>query len=437
MERLPSNKNAEQALLGSMILSEEAIAEAVIAVDKDDFFHQTHSNIFEMIIDIYEKNSKIDVIMLVNKLGIKGELEKIGGEEYIDILVSKGTQYYNAKQYAKVVKEHSLRRKLISGAGQIINSSNDEVDEEKLLELAEKVVFDVTQSNHESTLVKADEILKDVVKEIKRRSEEGSASSGVKTRFVDLDVKTNGLQNGSLVLIAARPSMGKTSFAMNIVENLALKTDSHICVFSLEMTKDQLMQRLISSASMVKLEKIITGTVSSDEWANLQEIIRVLSNANLYIDDTAGITVTELRSKLRRYKMKHKRLDLVVIDYLQLMNGTKGENRQMEISYISRSLKEIAKEMECPVVALSQLSREPEKRADHRPMLSDLRESGSIEQDADIVMFLYRGIVYKDEDATLSSAELIVSKNRNGSTGTIKLTWLGEYAKFTNHASEV
>ncbi len=436
MNKLPNNKDAEQALLGSMILSEEAIADAVILIKKEDFFHKTHSDIFEMIVDIYEKNSKVDVVMLVNKLSILGILDKIGGEEYIDILVNKGTLYYNAKEYAKIVKEQSLRRNLILGANQIIKSSNEEVDEKKLIELSERLVFDVTQSNQQSTLVKASEIIKDVLKELKKRSENSDSSVGLPTRFADLDTKTNGLQDGSLILIAARPSMGKTSLAMNIVENIALKTDSHICVFSLEMTKDQLMQRLISSASMVKLEKIITGTVGSDEWADIQTAIHGFSKSNLYIDDTAGITITELRSKLRRYVMKHKKVDLVVVDYLQLMNGVSGENRQMEISYISRGLKEIAKEMNCPVIALSQLSREPDKRKDHRPLLSDLRESGSIEQDADLVMFIYRGAVYPDVEDNPKVAELIISKQRNGATGTIKLTWLGEYAKFSSYYGE-
>ncbi len=434
MNNLPNNLEAEQSVLGSMILSEEAIADIVGVISKKDFYHKAHEYIYEYILNVYDKNGKIDVILLIDILEVSGLLQKVGGEEYIELLVSKGTQYYNAKEYANIVKVHSIRRGLILGANKIIDTSNNETDEKQLISVAEKVVFDVSQNSHSSDLVIAKEILETVIKDLKYKSEHKGEITGLQTRFVDLDTKTNGLQEGSLVLIAARPSMGKTSFAMNIAENVALDgTKKHVCIFSLEMSKEQLMQRFVSSVSLTKLENIIKGNIGGN-WSNINEAAKKIIESNLHIDDTPGITVTELRSKLRRYKMKNKALDLVVIDYLQLMNGTGAENRQMEISYISRSLKEIAKEMKCPVIALSQLSREPDKRKDHRPLLSDLRESGSIEQDADIVMFIYRASQYPDEeDASPSEAELIISKQRNGSTGPVKLTWLGEYTKFANY----
>lgn len=433
----PHSVEAEQSVLGSILLDKEAIISVSETLVADDFYKEAHKVIYESMLKLYNNQSEIDLITLADDLRDQGYLNDIGGLPYLTSLSTIVPTTSNIKYYVNIVKDKSVVRQLISAANDIINSGYDgSLKIGDVLENAEKKIFDISQERINNDFQQINQVLKDTYDMIEKLYTEKNEVTGLTTGFRDLNKKINGFQKSDLLLLAARPAMGKTAFALNLVQNASLKGDASVAVFSLEMSKEQLVQRMLSAQSNVELKKIKTGKLGANDWPRIIEAMAVLSEAKIHIDDTPGIKISELRSKCRKLKIE-KGLDLVLIDYLQLMEGEgNNESRQQEIAKISRSLKILAKELNCPVVALSQLSRAPEQRADHRPMLSDLRESGSIEQDADIVMFLYRDEYYNPDTERKNIGEVIVSKNRHGETGTVELVWFGEVQKFADKIRE-
>ena len=428
---------AEQSVLGSILLDKEAMISVSETLVPEDFYKEAHKVIYESMLKLYNSQSEIDLITLTDELRDQGYLDDIGGIAYITSLSTVVPTTSNIKYYVNIVKEKSISRQLISAANDIINLGYDgSAKVEYVLENAEKKIFDISQERATNDFQPINQVISEALSMLEKLYEEKNDVTGLTTGFRDLNKKINGLQRSDLLLIAARPAMGKTAFALNLVQNAALKGDASVAVFSLEMSKEQLVQRMIASQSTVELKKIKTGTLADNDWPRITDGMAILSGAKIHIDDTPGIKISELRSKCRKLKIE-KGLDLVLIDYLQLMEGEgQNESRQQEIAKISRSLKILAKELDCPVVALSQLSRAPEQRADHRPMLSDLRESGSIEQDADIVMFLYRDEYYNPDTEKKNIGEVIVAKNRHGETGTVELVWFGGIQKFADKMIE-
>ena len=433
----PHSVEAEQSVLGSILLDKDAMISVSETLIPEDFYKEAHRVIYECMLKLYNNQSEIDLITLADELRDQGYLDDIGGIAYITSLSTIVPTTSNIKYYINIVKEKSISRQLISAANDIINLGYDSSTKvEDVLENAEKKIFDISQERTPNDFQPINQVLTETLSMLEKLYEEKSDVTGLTTGFRDLNKKINGLQRSDLLLIAARPAMGKTAFALNLVQNAALKGDASVAVFSLEMSKEQLVQRMVAAQSSVELKKIKTGTLAANDWPRITDGMAVLSGAKIHIDDTPGIKISELRSKCRKLKIE-KGLDLVLIDYLQLMEGEgHNESRQQEIAKISRSLKILAKELDCPVVALSQLSRAPEQRADHRPMLSDLRESGSIEQDADIVMFLYRDEYYNPDTERKNIGEVIVAKNRHGETGTVELVWFGEIQKFADKMRE-
>ncbi|CZR99090.1 Replicative DNA helicase [Clostridioides difficile] len=432
MTRIPPHSvESEQSILGSILLDKDAIITVTETIKPNDFYKEAHKIIYECMITLSNKGEPIDLITLTEELRKQGHLNDIGGISYITSLSTIVPTTSNVKYYADIVKEKSVLRKLIKASNEIINLGYSGATKiEDVLEQAEKSIFDISQEKTSDDFKSINLVLMDAYDMIEKLYTNKSDVTGITTGFKDLNKKINGLQRTDLILIAARPAMGKTAFSLNLVQNAALKGDASVAVFSLEMSKEQLVQRMLSSQSNVELKKIKTGTLNDNDWPRIIDAMAVLSDAKIHIDDTPGIKISELRSKCRKLKIE-KGLDLVLIDYLQLMEGEgNNESRQQEISKISRSLKILAKELNCPVVALSQLSRAPEQRADHRPMLSDLRESGAIEQDADIVMFLYRDEYYHADSESKNIGEVIIAKNRHGETGSVELVWLGEVQRF-------
>jgi replicative DNA helicase len=429
----PHSIEAEQSVLGAMMVSKEAINTAIEIIRPEDFYKEANREIFEAIVALFNKNEPVDLITLSEELKRRGTLENIGGVTYLANLSSSVATTANTKYYCKIVEEKSILRRLIRSSDEIMTKAYEDNEEiNSIIEKAEKNIFDITQGSHKEGFSPINEVLLSSFAQIEERAANKGNLTGLSTGFTDLDNKLSGLQKSDLVLLAARPSMGKTAFGINIATNSALKSNARVAIFSLEMSKEQLVQRIISATSHVDLQKIISGNLVEDEWLKVVNSMGPLSTINVFIDDTAGISLMEMKAKCRRLKIE-KGLDLVLVDYLQLMQlDGHNESRQQEISAISRGLKGLAKEMECPVIALSQLSRAPELRADHRPILSDLRESGAIEQDADVVMFLYRDEYYNKESELKNIGEVIIAKHRNGPTGSVELVWKGEYTKFLN-----
>ncbi|MGL5711858.1 MAG: replicative DNA helicase [Paraclostridium sp.] len=434
----PHSVESEQSILGSILLDKDAIITVTETIQPEDFYKESHKIIYECMLRLNAKNEPIDLITLTEELKKQDSLENIGGISYITSLSTIVPTTTNVKYYSDIVKEKSVLRKLIKASNDILTLGyENSIKVEDILEQAEKKIFDISQEKSSEEFKSISSVLMDAYDMIERLYTNQEEITGVTTGFEDLNKKINGLQRTDLILIAARPAMGKTAFSLNLVQNAALKGSASVAVFSLEMSKEQLVQRMLSSQSNVELKKIKTGSLDENDWPRIIDAMSVLSNVNIYIDDTPGIKISELRSKCRKLKIE-KGLDFILIDYLQLMEGEgNNESRQQEISKISRSLKIIAKELNCPVVALSQLSRAPEQRSDHRPMLSDLRESGAIEQDADIVMFLYRDEYYHPDSERKNIGEVIIAKNRHGETGSVELVWLGEIQKFANKAREM
>ena len=430
----PHDEDAEQAVLGSMLTDNDAVMAAVEVLKEDAFYREDNKIIYQAILNLYSKSEPIDIITLKDELESMGKFEQVGGFEYLASLPDKVPTTANVQKYIKIVEEKSVLRNLIKTANEIIELGyNPTEDVEDIMDGAEKKIFDIMQSKNTKSYTPIKDVLVESFTNLEKLYNQKQHVTGVPTQFYDLDDKTAGLHGSELILVAARPAMGKTAFALNIATNAALRANVPVAIFSLEMSKDQLVNRMLCSEAMVDSNKVRTGKLDEEDWTKLAEAIGPLSEAGVYIDDTPGISVMEIRTKCRKLKME-KNIGLVVIDYLQLISGSNKRNgsREQEISEISRSLKVLAKELNVPVIALSQLSRAVEQRDDHRPMLSDLRESGAIEQDADTVMFLYRDDYYNKESAEKDIAEVIIAKQRGGSTGTVKLYWMGNYTKFVN-----
>ncbi|MCR4693931.1 MAG: replicative DNA helicase [Pseudobutyrivibrio sp.] len=430
---MPNSLEAEQAVIGCMIADRDAITECSEILLKEDFYHQEYGVLFEAIVELYNANQPVDDITLQNKLKEKGTSPEVASSEFLQGLVLAVPTTVNAKNYANIVKDKALLRSVIRVNQNIENMCFDgSEDVDTILNQTEKDIFSLVQNRGETDYVPIRTVVMNALEKIEAASKQKGTVTGIPTGFIDLDYQTAGLQRSDLVLIAARPSMGKTAFVLNIAQYITIH--EHLCaaIFSLEMSKEQLVNRLFALESRVDAQKLRTGSLQEADWEKLIEGAGKIGNSKLIIDDTPGISISQLRSKCRKYKMEHD-LSIIIIDYLQLMSGNgKSESRQQEISEISRSLKALARELNVPVVALSQLSRAVEQRPDHRPMLSDLRESGAIEQDADVVMFIYRDDYYNHDSELKGISEIIVAKQRNGPIGTVQLAWLPEYTRFAN-----
>ena len=430
---LPHSMEAEQSVIGSMIMDREAIVVASELVTGEDFYSRQYGILFETMVELNDEGKPVDLVTLQDRLKEKDVPPEVSSLEFVRDLITAVPTSANIKYYAGIVAEKATLRKLIRLNEEIANTCYAGKESlEVILEDTEKKIFEVVQKRNTGDFVPIRQVVMNAMERIERASKNKGAVTGIATGFADLDYRTAGMQPADLVLIAARPSMGKTAFVLNIAEHVAFKLNRTIAIFSLEMSKEQLVNRLFSLESKVDSQHIRTGQLSDQEWEKLIESAGVIGKSNLIIDDTPGISIAELRSKCRKYKLEHD-LSMIVIDYLQLMSGSgRTDSRQQEISDISRSLKAIARELSVPVLALSQLSRAVEQRPDHRPMLSDLRESGAIEQDADVVMFIYRDEYYNHDTERPGIAEIIIAKQRNGPIGTVELAWLPNYTKFAN-----
>ena len=432
---LPHNIEAEQSVISSMLMDKEAIEIALEMISADDFYQHQYGIVFNAIVELYNAGIAVDLVTLQEQLRKKNVPEEISDMDFVRDLFRTQSTSVNVKDYARIVGEKSILRKLIKTSEEVENSCYlDSGRAEDTLEEAEKKLFKVFQQRNTRDFVPIRQVVLETLENIEKASKTKSSVTGIPSGFTDLDYKTAGFQNSDLIILAARPAMGKTSFVLNLAEYMALKKNKAVAIFSLEMSKQQLVNRLFSMGSRIDSTALRTGNLKDEDWGRLIESAEAIGNSRLIIDDTSGITIRELRSKCRKYQLEQG-LDIVIIDYLQLMSGSGrgrgAESRQQEISEISRGLKMLARELNIPVIALSQLSRSVEGRTDHRPMLSDLRESGAIEQDADIVMFLYRDEVYHKDSEQKGITELIIAKQRNGPIGTVNLVWLSDYTKFT------
>ncbi len=428
----PNDMEAEQAVLGSMLVDKDAVLTVLEILKPEDFYRNEHAEIYGAILDLYEAGKPIDLLTLKEQLRIRGKYDIINGFEYLASLTNPMYSISNVENYANIVWEKSILRKLIKASNKISKESYEALDEATAItERAEKEIFNIVQRKSSSyALIK--DVLVDTFNNLEELATREDGVIGIPSGFIDLDNRTLGFMPGQLVIVAARPAMGKSAFALNILANASIRAKKSVVYFSLEMSKEELTSRILASEAMVDSTKIRSGKLEDEDWISLTNASGTLSEAKIILDDTSGFTPIELRAKCRKLKMEYD-IGLIVIDYLQLMDASKvSTSRQADISEISRSLKVLAREIGVPIIALSQLSRAPEQRLDHRPMLSDLRESGSIEQDADIVMFLYRDDYYNPETEKKNVAEVIVAKNRGGSTGTTELLWLNQYTKFVN-----
>lgn len=431
---LPHSMEAEQSVIGSMIMDREAIVVASEIVLAEDFYNKQYGVLFDTMVELNDEGRPVDLVTLGDRLKEKDVPPEVSSLEFIRDLITAVPTSANVKYYANIVAEKATLRRLIRLNEEIANTCYVGKDSlEDILSDTEKRVFDLIQRRNTGEFVPIRQIVMDAMDTIEKASHNKGNVTGVATGFLDLDYKTAGMQPSDLILVAARPSMGKTAFVLNVAQYVAFKQDKTVAIFSLEMSKEQLVNRLFSMESKVDSQHLRTGNLSDAEWEKLIESAGVIGKSNLIIDDTPGISISELRSKCRKYKLEHN-LEMIIIDYLQLMSGSgrSTDSRQQEISDISRSLKALARELRVPVIALSQLSRAVEQRPDHRPMLSDLRESGAIEQDADVVMFIYRDDYYNKDTERKGIAEIIIAKQRNGPIGTVELVWLPDYTKFAN-----
>ncbi len=430
---MPHSVEAEQSVIGAMIMDRDAITIASEILTVEDFYQKQYGILFEAMVELYTENKPVDLITLQNRLKEKDVPPEVSSLEFVRDMITTVPTSANVKYYAEIVSQKAVLRRLIKVNEEIAaDCYAGKESVEDIMEDTEKKIFQVLQRKSNDEFVPIKDVVLNALDKIEAASRMKGSVTGMATGFIDLDYKTSGLQPSDLILIAARPSMGKTAFVLNIAEYMAFRSNETVAIFSLEMSKEQLVNRLFSLESRVDAQVLRNGNLSDNDWSSLIEAAGVIGRSNLIIDDTPGISVTELRSKCRKYKLEHN-LSIIMIDYLQLMQGSRrSESRQQEISEISRSLKEIARELQVPVVALSQLSRAVEQRPDHRPMLSDLRESGAIEQDADVVMFLYRDDYYNHDTEKKDVAEVIIAKQRNGPIGTVELAWLPRYTKFAN-----
>ena len=447
---LPSSIEAERLILGVILLDNTALNQAAEMLKPDDFFLQSNRLIYEKMLKLFEQGRQIDPLTLQEELRRAGELDQVGGPAYIAALFDGVPRFSNIENYTRLVKGKSTLRRLIKAGHQIMAMAFDDEDEpEEILDKSERLILSIAEDRIRQGFVHISEVASQQLTVIEEIAGREQLITGIATGFTDLDYMTAGLQRGDLIIVAARPSMGKTALALNVAQNAALGQDSSgrqhadrdkaiVGVFSLEMSKEQLVQRLLCAQAQVDAHRLRTGMLNKDDWRRLAMGVAELSEAGIYLDDTPGITVLEMRAKARRLKNEQKKLDLIIVDYLQVMSGKgRTESRQQEVSQISRELKMLAKELNVPLVALSQLSRAPETRTgSHKPQLSDLRESGSIEQDADVVMFIYREEVYKPETEKQNIAEIIVGKQRNGPTGSVELVFRKSLTRFHDIARE-
>ncbi|MDT2815896.1 replicative DNA helicase [Vagococcus carniphilus] len=436
----PQSIEAEQAVLGSVFLDSDSIVEAMEYIEAKDFYRRSHQTIFQIMIDLNNRNEAIDAITVKDQLEQKNMIEDIGGVSYLSELTLSVPTAANVGYYAQIVEQKSLLRSLIQTATDIVTSGfEQDEDVESILDEAERKILEVSEKRNRSGFLAIADVLGDSINQIEKLSQQGEAITGLPTGYHALDKMTAGLQAEELIILAARPAVGKTAFALNIAQNVGTKTDQSVAIFSLEMSAESLVNRMLCSEGLVEASHLKTGQLSDEEWDNIIVAMGSLSKANIFIDDTPGIKISEIRAKCRKLHQEQGELGLILIDYLQLIEGTGRENRQQEVSEISRQLKKLAKELKVPVIALSQLSRGVEQRQDKRPVLSDIRESGSIEQDADIVAFLYREDYYRSEDGedeeppeTNNVIEVIIEKNRSGARGTVELLFIKEYNKFSS-----
>ena len=443
----PQNIEAEQAVLGAIFLNTDALADAMEYVEPDDFYRRAHQILFQAMVDLNNDGEAIDVLTVQNYLITNNQLDDVGGVAYIAELATTVPTAANAGYYAKIVEEKSMLRRLISTATNIITQANNGDDDvPSLLDSAERQIMDVSERRNRSGFREIKDVLNETLSDIDRLSQQSEDITGLPTGYREFDKMTAGLQPDNLIILAARPAVGKTAFALNIAQNVATSTDTSVAIFSLEMSAESLVNRMLCAEGSINANHLRTGQLDEGEWQNLIVAMGALSNTSIFIDDTPGIKMAEIRAKCRRLAKEKGNLGLVVIDYLQLIEGSNKESRQQEVSEISRQLKKLAKELSVPILALSQLSRGVEQRQDKRPVLSDIRESGSIEQDADIVAFLYRDDYYErgeskseedgdDQDSLnqdVGEVELIIEKNRAGARGTVKLLFIKSYNKFSN-----
>ena len=433
---LPHSVEAEQSVIGSMLMDREAIISASEIITADDFYQHQYGVMFESMVELFNEGKPVDLVTLQNRLKEKDVPPEVSSLEFVRDIMATVPTSVNVKSYANIVREKAVLRRLIRVNKEIANTcygAREKLD--VMVSQTEEAKFDLLQSRNSGEFVPIRQVALNVLEKIETASRSGGTVTGIPTGFIDLDYKTSGMQPSDLVLLAARPSMGKTAFVLNLVDYIAVRKGLPCMVFSLEMSKEQLVNRMLAMESNVDSQKLRTGSLTDADWDAVVEGIGIIGNSKLIIDDTPGISITELRSKCRKMKLEYG-LQMIIIDYLQLMTGSgkTSDNRQQEISEISRSLKALAREMNAPVIALSQLSRACETRQDHRPMLSDLRESGAIEQDADVVMFLYRDDYYNKDTDKPNVAEVIIAKQRNGPIGTVELLWRPEFTKFVNMA---
>ncbi|MCI9525711.1 MAG: replicative DNA helicase [Lachnospiraceae bacterium] len=430
---MPNNLEAEQSVIGSMIMDREAIIVASETLHREDFYHQQYGVLFEAMVELFNEEQPVDVVTLQNRLREKDVPAELSSMEFVGELVTSVPTSANIKYYANIVREKAMLRRLIKVNEEIANQCYLDRDSvEDIMAETEKQIFNLLQNRGGEDFVPIKQIVIQALEKIEMASKQKGNVTGIATGFVDLDYRMSGLQPSDLVLVAARPSMGKTAFVLNIAQYVAFHSNLATAIFSLEMSKEQLVNRLFALEARVDAQLLRSGNLADSDWEKLIEGAGTIGKSKLIIDDTPGISISELRSKCRKYKLEQD-LKLVIIDYLQLMSGSgRSDSRQQEISDISRSLKGLARELNVPVIALSQLSRQVEQRPDHRPMLSDLRESGAIEQDADVVMFIYRDDYYNKDTENKNIAEIIIAKQRNGPIGTVNLVWLPQYTKFAN-----
>lgn len=429
----PYNAVAEQSVLGSVLMDRDSIADVIRCVRADDFYDPRNREMFEAIMDLFNMDKPIDVITVAEQLRHRGTFDKIGGELYIADIANSVTTSANVKFHSKIVSDYALRRRLISVSNRISDLAYEGEEEiEKIIDISEQDIFDVSQNRNMTGFASIKDLLSVSFAHISDRANSDSKITGIPTGFHKLDDMISGLNKSNLILIAARPAMGKTSFALNIAQYAAMKAGAKVAIFSLEMSSEEIVNRIWFSDALVEAKKIRSGEMQQNDWSRLITSLSLLSQADIYIDDTAAVSAMDMRAKCRRL-IAEKGLDLIIVDHIQLMQASRRtDSRQHEITEISRSLKMLAKDLDIPVIALSQLSRSSDKREDKRPVLSDLRESGAIEQDADLVLMLYRDFYYNEESGNPNEAEVIIAKNRSGSTGTVKLGWQGEFTKFSN-----
>jgi replicative DNA helicase len=429
---IPHSDEAERSVLGASMLDERALIEVAEKIKPEDFYKKNHQEIFAAMMQLHRQNAPVDSLTVSEELSKRGVLEMVGGRAYVAGLASDVPSIANASEYASIVAEKALLRNLIIVSDDVISKSYaDDTEAEKMLDYAEQQIMDIARKRQSRSVVALSDILLDNMEMINERSKTKGQITGVPTGLTDLDRKTSGLQKSDLIILAARPSMGKTAFALCVAKNAAAKGNK-VMIFSLEMSKEQLTQRLLAMEAMVDSDKMRKGDLNTEDWKALSKAADSLDKAKIFIDDTPGMPLMEMKNKCRRLKEKEG-LDLVIVDYLQLMEmGGRVESRQLEIAALSRQMKQMARELECPVIALSQLSRASEQRKDNRPILSDLRDSGAIEQDADVVLFLYRDEVYNPETEKPGECEVNVAKQRNGPIGVVEVRWLAPYTKFVN-----